>query len=197
MNMEGIIILRVLIAVVAVIFIGALIYWIANGTPNDNTNQDSKTQQPTFPAAAMATQGESTEAVEPQKPEIIEYVSSVKIHRKKRGGFLGSIGCAMTAFLCLMYISTAEITVLQAQMLNAYTLTVIAAVLSMFGTFFHDASCVLLASIALVSAFFLDMDTVFGLVPAVFLAYSYERMKYNVDIEAKKKSFDFLKNQEE
>jgi hypothetical protein len=188
--MEGMTILRVLLAVLAVIFIGALIYWIGNGTANDNTKQDSKTQQPTFPAAAMVTQGEPTEPVEPQHPEIIKYVSSVKIHRKKSGGILGCIGCAMTACLCLSYIITSEITVLQAQMINAYTLTVIAAVLSMFGTFFHDASCVLLASIALVSAFFLDMSTVFGLIPAIVLVYSYERMKHNIDIDVKKKELE-------
>lgn len=188
--MEGMTILYVLLAVIALIVIAALIYWLGNSISHDKANEDPNKQQPTFPAAAIATQENQTEPTELQKPEKVKYVSSVKLRHKKRGGGLGAIGCAMTVFLCLLYIEAYDITVMQVQMLNFYTLTVIAAVLSFFGSFFHDASCVLLVAVALVSAFFLNTDSVFGLIPAVSLCYSHERMKYNVDIEVKKKEME-------
>lgn len=187
--MEGMTILRVLLAVVAVIVIGAIIYWIGNSTSNAKSNQESKSQQPTFPAANIATE-DAPSPVEEKKPDTIQYVSSVKLRHKSGGGVCGAIGCAMTVFLCFLYITTSEITVLQAQMLNFYTLTVIAAVLSFFGSCNHDASCVLLASVALVSAFFLNTDAVFGLIPALVLEISYKQMKYSIDIEVKKKKLE-------
>ena len=114
-------------------------------------------------------------------------VTSVELVKVKKGTVTGVIGTILTALLWLLYFLTGGITVIQTAMLNGYTLTAAAALVSIFGICFHDASCMLLAAIALVGAVIVDWSTLLGLIPAVLLMVSHVQMKKRYGLEVTEK----------
>lgn len=114
-------------------------------------------------------------------------VTSVELVKIKKGTVTGVIGTILTALLWLLYFLTGGITVIQTAMLNGYTLTAAAALVSIFGICFHDASCMLLAAVALVGAVLVDWSTLLGLIPAVLLMVSHVKMKKRYGLEVTEK----------
>lgn len=114
-------------------------------------------------------------------------VTSVELVKVKQGTITGVIGTILTALLWLLYFLTGGITVIQTAMLNGYTLTAAASLVSIFGICFHDASCMLLAAIALVGAVIVDWSTLLGLIPAVLMMVSHVKMKKRYGLEVTEK----------
>ena len=114
-------------------------------------------------------------------------VTSVELVKIKKGTVTGVIGTILTALLWLLYLFTGGVTVIQTAMLNGYTLTAAAALVSIFGICFHDASCMLLAAIALVGAVIVDWSTFLGLIPAILLMISHVKMKKRYGLEVTEK----------
>lgn len=126
----------------------------------------------------------------------IEAVVYAKIVRKNRGGIWGLIGFILT-FICwliLVLFVKEEPNIATAiyvhSIKNPINLIGIAALLSFFGLCFHDASCMLIASIALVYGFIMDWHVFFVLIPAVLLMVSNVRMKKNIALKIKKESIE-------
>ena len=114
-------------------------------------------------------------------------VTSVELVKIKKGTVTGVVGTILTALLWLLYLFTGGVTVIQTAMLNGYTLTAAAALVSIFGICFHDASCMLLAAIALVGAVIVDWSTFLGLIPAILLMISHVKMKKRYGLEVTEK----------
>lgn len=114
-------------------------------------------------------------------------VTSVKHATAKKGTTTGVVGTILTALLWIDYFLFGGVTRIQASMLNEYTLTATAAIVSIFGIFFRDASCMLLAAVALVGAFLADVSTFLGLIPAVLLMISHVQMKKQYVLETTEK----------
>jgi hypothetical protein len=114
-------------------------------------------------------------------------VTSVELVKVKNGTVTGVVGTILTALLWLLYLFTGGVTVIQTAMLNGYTLTAAAALVSIFGICFHDASCMLLAAISLVGAVLVDWSTFLGLIPAILLMVSHVKMKKRYGLEVTEK----------
>lgn len=123
--------------------------------------------------------------------QFVNHVVPVRLVKKSKGGVFSFFGAAMTtvlwALLALtdMAQETTFVSAVQSGFItNPLNLIAIAALLSVFGWMFHDATCNLLAATALVGVVLVDLTGVFVLVPAIFLVIAYARMKpaYTLEI---------------
>lgn len=125
-----------------------------------------------------------------------EVVTSAELVSTHHGRIVGLFGVLLTILLWFVYIFVYEITTIQAQMVNYYTLTAGAALVSLFGLIFGDASSMLLAAAALVGACLMKMETAFfGLAPAILLMISHVRMKKAQTLKVKTESMDISPKQ--
>ena len=122
----------------------------------------------------------------------IDVIVSAKLKARRLGRIVGLFGFLLTFVLWLVYFFFGEVTVLQAGMINAYTLTAGAALLSFFGLIFGDASSMLLAAVALIWAFILEWESFPGLVPAILLMISNVRMKKAYKLKSNKEKMEYL-----
>lgn len=126
---------------------------------------------------------------DPVQPlHIVEQKSSplvcARLYIKSKGGILSFIASAMiivTLFLLdigdLLDKDSLVTAIRSGFITNPYNLLVIAAMLSLAGWIFHDATCNLLAAVALVGVIFVDFTGLFLIVPAILLVIAYIRMK--------------------
>lgn len=113
-----------------------------------------------------------------------QYIVSVRLYIKSKGGVLSFIGAAMTVSLWLILTlgstlqeETLVTAVRSGYITNPYNLIAISALLSVFGWIFHDATCNLLAAVALIGTFLVDYTATIVFVPAILLMIAYVRMK--------------------